>query len=243
MRLHNTRLTLAIALASLAAQGAARGQSIGFGASPGRAAYRPAVQWNDGPYFRAASHWDPYAPHHRPSPSDLIASAPPSIPRKRRTQLYPHGVYSPFYPNQGTLYNYSEGFSPYSGFAPWYKATYQFTPSREQVQNGRAQFFRSAPRPPAGVLPPLPPARLVTVAPSRPGAGRCDANTCRRFPFHHEPRSRPRRPGCTDRASPESDSSSRTLAAGSGRIHDQRDSRWPRVERCPYPAFSSRSCT
>ncbi len=162
MRLRKTRLTLAILLAGMAATCPARGQTIGYGASPGRAAYRPQAQWNNGPFY-TTQHVNPYAPH--PIATTNLYAVEPLVPPYTSG---PHGVYSPFYPGIGRLYDYSEGFSPYSGFAPWYQATYRINPSRELVQQARSRFFRSAPRPPFGVLPPLPPPRLVTVAPSRP---------------------------------------------------------------------------
>ena len=162
MRPIKIRLTLAILLAGVAAVSTARGQSTGYGASPGRASYRPDWQWNNGPFY-TTPHVNPYAPHAA-STTNLYFAEPIVPPYSS----YPHGLYSQFYPGAGPLYSYNEGFSPYSGFAPWYRATYGVNPTRDLVQQARTRFFRSAPRPPAGVLPPLPPPRLVTVSPSQP---------------------------------------------------------------------------
>jgi hypothetical protein len=145
----------------------ARGQSLGYGASPGpRYAYRPTSQWNNGPYY-TVPHWNAYAPH-RTSPANLYDSMPLVPP----WTTGPHGLYPTFFPGQGTLYRYAEGFSPYSGFSNWYAQDYRVDATREVVQQARTMFFRSAPRPPEGVLPPLPPARPVPTAtqPTRPAA-------------------------------------------------------------------------
>ncbi len=127
-------------------------QSIGYGASPGRAAYRPNSQWNNGPYY-TAPHVDPYAPH--PAVWTGLYAQQALVPPWTRTG--PHGLYTWFYPGNGTLYPYVEGFSPYSGFAPWYARTYEIVPNREVAQGARDAFFRSAPYPPAEYLPALPP--------------------------------------------------------------------------------------
>src|SRR5205807_991525 len=79
----------------------------------------------------------------------------------------PHGLYGRFTPGLGSLTPYAEGFSPYSGFAGWYQQTYDVVPTRENIAPARVLFFNSAPRPPAGVLPPLPPG----TAPPPPAAG------------------------------------------------------------------------
>lgn len=152
--------TLVGLLLSVAAAGPVSGQSVGYGASPGRAAYRPSVQWNDGPYF-TTPHINPYAPHPRAA-TNLYEAEPLAPP----WSTAPHGLYSTFYPGRGVLYGYDEGFSPYSGFSAWYARTYNIVPTREVVQQGRSRFFRSAPLPPAGVLPPLPPGRPVMIAPT-----------------------------------------------------------------------------
>lgn len=141
-------------------------QSVGFGASPGRASYRPEAQWNNGPYY-TTRHENPYLP--RPAADtgmiNSLANLPPFADG-------PHGLFANYTAGEGALYPYAQGFSAYSGFASWYEKTYGFTPTREQVEKARAEFFRSAPRPPAGVLPPLPPpssgtARVTTVANAR----------------------------------------------------------------------------
>jgi hypothetical protein len=142
----------------------ASAQAVGPGASPGRASYRPSSQWNAGPFF-TAPHWDPYRPHAAID-TTLITSDPNAPPYSTA----PHGKYSTYYPDRGALYPFAEGFSPYSGFAPWYEKTYGVEGTREQIERARVLFFRSAPTPPPGVLPPLPPSRLVAIssAPSQP---------------------------------------------------------------------------
>ena len=134
-------------------------QSYGPGDSPGRAAYRPSSQWNDGPFY-TTPHWNPYAPH-RASSTDLFASMPGNPPYSTA----PRGLYANTNPN-APLYRYSEGFSPYSGYSSWYKKSYSVDPTRDRVIQARTQFFRSAPRPPANVLPPLPPAQPRAAAPT-----------------------------------------------------------------------------
>lgn len=157
-------LTAAL-VAGLAAIGApVSAQTVGFGSSPGRASYRPASSWNDGPYYSTA-HWNPYAPRRAVS-NDFIESEPSQPPFGN----VPHGLWGTYTPGRGALYPYAEGFSPYSGFADWYQSTYNFTPTRDQIITARTMFFESAPRPPDGVLPPLPPApppATVVVARSR----------------------------------------------------------------------------
>ncbi|MCA1685163.1 MAG: hypothetical protein LC745_04105 [Planctomycetia bacterium] len=156
---------LAIGLSVALAADPARGQSVGYGSSPGRAAYRPDAQWNNGPFY-TVPHVNPYAP--RPTaPTNLYGVEPQAPPWSTE----PHGLYSPYYPGRGVLNPYSEGFSPYSGFSAWYARDYGVEGNREQVQQARTLFFRSAPRPPVGVLPPLPPPSPVTISPqavSRP---------------------------------------------------------------------------
>ncbi len=148
-------ISISIAVASA---NHALGQSLGYGASPGRAGYRPSDQWNNGPFYTAL-HVEPYAPHLSAA-TNLYRVEPLAPP----WSTAPHGLYGPYYPGRGVLHPYEQGFSPYSGFSNWYVRAYGVDPSREVVQRSRALFFRSAPRPPEGVLPPLPPARPVTIA-------------------------------------------------------------------------------
>jgi hypothetical protein len=152
--------TLAVALMALGAT--THAQTVGPGASPGRAAYRPNAQWNNGPFY-TTPHWNPYSPH--PTSSTNLYFAEPLLPPWTNG---PHGLYSTFYPGQGTVYPYAEGFSPYSGFSSWYVRSYNVDATREVVQQARTLFFRSAPRPPDGVLPPLPPPRIVPAFRSTP---------------------------------------------------------------------------
>ena len=146
---------LALGLALLVAVGGSNAQSVGSGASPGRAAYRPQGDWNDGPYY-TVNHVNPYTPKSAVA-NDLFESQPTQPPYSNG----PRGIYGEFTPDRGSLKPYSEGFSPYSGYSRWYQKTYGVNPTREDVERARAAFFRSAPRPPAGVLPALPPSGLV----------------------------------------------------------------------------------
>ena len=134
------RGVFALALVTMVVTAPARGQTVGAGASPGRAAYRPDVQWNDGPYY-TTNHWNAYAPH--PSPTNgLMTSDPTGLPYGS----FARSNYSAFTPGQGALYAYDQGFSPYSGYAAWYKAEYQVEPTRAKVLSAESNFFRSAPR-------------------------------------------------------------------------------------------------
>ncbi|GAC1463324.1 MAG: hypothetical protein NVSMB9_00650 [Isosphaeraceae bacterium] len=125
-------------------------QSVGEGSSPGRASYRPAEQWNDGPFY-TATHWDAFSPHQMRG-IGLFAQVPLAPP----FSMSPHGMFDAFSPGQGPLFEYAEGFSPYSGYSEWYLSQYRIQPTTEDLVRARAQFFRSAPRPPEGVLPDLP---------------------------------------------------------------------------------------
>lgn len=134
------------------AVGDSNAQSIGAGSSPGRASYRPQSDWNNGPFY-TVNHVNPYSP--RPSVSNDLIESQPGLPPYSNG---PRGAYANYTPGQGRLSPYAEGFSPYSGYSKWYLKTYGVNPTRENVERARAAFFRSAPRPPAGVLPALPPA-------------------------------------------------------------------------------------
>jgi len=142
------RRVLALALVAWLAGDRVEGQSIANGASPGRASYRPDGQWNDGPFY-TASHWNPYAPHASPS-NGLTTSDPTGLPYG----AFARSDYSAFRPGRGALYSYDEGFSPYSGYAAWYRAEYGVVPTRAKVVAASTRFFRSAPR-----LPEIPTAR------------------------------------------------------------------------------------
>jgi hypothetical protein len=120
----------------------ARAQSVGFGASPGRASYRPAAQWNNGPYY-TAPHWDPYAPRWSIW-TGLVYNDPNAPPYTN----WPRGRFTTFYPERSTLYTYQQGFAPFSGFAPWYERTYNFTPTERELAVASGRYFRSSPIPP-----------------------------------------------------------------------------------------------
>ena len=159
-------ISLALVAGLLASGATSRAQSIGPFASPGRAAYRPQSDWNNGPFY-TVNHVNPYAPHQSNYAPNLNVSLP-SVPPYTNG---PHGFYGTYTPGRGTLYPYEEGFSPYSGYSAWYQQAHGLVPTRSDVVRGRDTFFRSAPRPPAGVLPPLPPAvvtppRVVAVRPN-----------------------------------------------------------------------------
>ena len=129
----------------------ASAQSIGSGASPGRAAYRPRSDWNNGPFY-TVNHVDPYGP--RPAVDTGLIESDPSLPPFGNV---PHGRYAAVTPGRGALTPYGQGFSAYSGYADWYGRTYGVAATRERVVQARTLFFRSAPAPPPGVLSPLPP--------------------------------------------------------------------------------------
>lgn len=114
-------------------------QSAGNGSSPGRAAYRPAGEWNNGPFY-TAPHVDPYAPRAGSS-SGLIASDPSAPPYSSE----PRGKYGDAYPESAPLRQYEQGFSPYSGYANWYKQTYGVDPTEKQLAQASAAYFRSSP--------------------------------------------------------------------------------------------------
>ncbi len=134
------RRVLALALVAWVAGDRAEGQSVGGGASPGRASYRPDAQWNDGPFY-TASHWNPYAPNAS-SFNGLTTSDPTGLPYG----AFARSDFSAFRPGTSTLYPYDQGFTPYAGYAEWYKKTYNVTPTRPMVANADNRFFRSAPR-------------------------------------------------------------------------------------------------
>ena len=141
-------------------------QTVGYGSSPGRAAYRTPEQWNSGPYY-TTYHIDPYAPHRMPD-TTLQYSEPTASPFGDA----PRGRFGTFSPSQGNLYRYEQGFSPLSDYADWYRQTYRFTPNDDQILNARRDFFRSAPiQSYVRVLPPLPgipgPSSAVAAAPAQ----------------------------------------------------------------------------
>jgi hypothetical protein len=136
-------LGAAVAAVALAGwgEGQARGQSYGFGSSPGRASYRPPSQWNNGPYY-TAPHVDPYAP--RPAVWTGYIYYVPSLPPYGSE---PHAPVTAFYAQQGTLYPYQQGFSPFSGYADWYERVYDFVPTERDLARAAVQYFRSSPIP------------------------------------------------------------------------------------------------
>jgi hypothetical protein len=112
-------------------------QMFGSGASPGRGSYRPESVWNDGPYY-TATHVNPYLPHQRVD-NFLIEADPINAPYTSA----PRGHYDAFSPGRGPVFPYAEGFSPYSGFADWYKKTYNFEPTKAQIEQAMRMYFRS----------------------------------------------------------------------------------------------------
>lgn len=128
-----------ISMMALGVSPASRAQTVGFGSSPGRAAYRTPAQWNSGPYY-TTYHIDPYAPHQMPDTA-LQFSEPTASPFGDA----PRGRFATYSPTQGNVYPYDQGFSPLSGYADWYRQTYRFTPDDDQILNARREFFRSAP--------------------------------------------------------------------------------------------------
>jgi hypothetical protein len=136
--------------------GGASAQSVGWGASPGRAAYRPESQWNNGPYY-TTPHVNPYLPHRDPD-TFFFRSDPADPPYS----LAPRGRFDAFSPGRGPVFLYAEGFSPYSGYAAWYQKTYGFKPTEQQVKRAIEMYFRSG-GPRAAVVDP---ARVAGVSPS-----------------------------------------------------------------------------
>jgi len=157
---HQLRIIWAMALGLVLLAAPARGQTVGFGASPGRASYRPDSQWNNGPFY-TTSHVNPYAPHATAYDSQYYSEpiAPPY-------DLAPHGRFSPYSPGAGTLYRYDQGFSPLSGYAGWYERTYNFKPTDDNIASARTDFFRSAPR--SAYVAYLTPLQTTTPAPVPP---------------------------------------------------------------------------
>jgi hypothetical protein len=151
-----------IALVVLAAPGASSAQSVGAGASPGRAAYRPEVEWNTGPYY-TVPHVNPYLPHQR-TDNFLMDTDAPGPPYNTA----PRGHYDAFSPARGDVYPYAEGFSPYSGYANWYKRTNNFRPTEDDVKRATQMYFRSG-GPRVGVVSPAQ-AADIHPAPNRPTA-------------------------------------------------------------------------
>ncbi len=135
-------LTIAWALALVGCPGpSVSAQSVGAGASPGRAAYRPAGQWNDGPFY-SVPHWDAYAPR-RGIDTGLPyseANAPPYTSEPRGTNVA-------YDPARGPLHSYAQGFSPFSGYASWYQQANHFTPTGRDLSAATTQYFRSSPIP------------------------------------------------------------------------------------------------
>jgi len=138
-RVANLRLAAVAVTAGVlaAAVGPADAQSIGFGASPGRASWRPSYQWNNGPYY-TASHWNPYAPHNSLT-NGLIYNEPSAPPYSTE----PRGFYGPFTPGRGALGPYDEGYSAYSGYGDWYLAATGFVPTEEDYARSKVLFLRS----------------------------------------------------------------------------------------------------
>lgn len=126
----------------LAGPAEAPGQGVGPGSSPGRAAYRPEWQWNNGPY-QAVGHWDPYAPHAF-RPADLLYSEPIDPPFSNQ----PRALYGTYDPARPRLQPYAQGFSPFAGYAPWFQKEHRFTPSRRDLVEASGLYFRSSPIPP-----------------------------------------------------------------------------------------------
>jgi hypothetical protein len=137
--------------------GTALAQSVGWGASPGRASYRPEGQWNDGPFY-TAPHVNPYLPH-RAADNFLISADPSSFPYSTA----PRGHYDAYTPGKGPVFPYAEGFSPYSGYADWFKKTYNFEPTRAQLERAVSMYFRSG-GPRVGVIDP---ARAASPSPAQ----------------------------------------------------------------------------
>src|SRR5262249_35928370 len=90
-------------------------QGYGFGDAPGRAAYRPSSLWNDGPYY-TAPHWNPYGP--RPAVTTSLYYYDAMMPPYGNQ---PRAMVTNYYPWQGSLYPYQQGFSPFSGYAAWFQ--------------------------------------------------------------------------------------------------------------------------
>jgi hypothetical protein len=151
--------------------GPASGQTVGLGASPGRAAYRPESQWNTGPFY-TVPHVNPYLPHRR-NDNFLMETDAPGPPYN----LAPRGHYDAFSPGRGPVYPYAEGFSPYSGYADWYLRAHHYRPTEKQVERAIDMYFRSGgPRvnvidPAAAALTRTAPAPSATSSPTpRPRA-------------------------------------------------------------------------
>lgn len=125
----------------LAAASGAPGQSIGPGASPGRAAYRPASQWNDGPYY-TVPHWDPWAPRAAVF-NDYYYNDADAMPYTNA----PRGRFNAYDPGVVPLYPYAQGFSPFAGYSDWYKEANNFEPGRRDLAAAAGQYFRSSPIP------------------------------------------------------------------------------------------------
>ncbi len=161
VRFHGRRGILGLIAIMLGVQvSSAPAQTVGPGDSPGRASYRTPASWNNGPYY-TVHHVDPYGP--RPAVDTGQIETDPSLPPFGGV---PHGRFAAATPNRGSLTPYAQGFSPYSGYANWYRQSYGVVPTRENIVRARTLFFRSAPVPPPGVLPPLPPPTTNTAVAS-----------------------------------------------------------------------------
>jgi hypothetical protein len=120
----------------------ASAQSVGRGASPGRAAYRPESQWNNGPFY-TVPHVDPYGPRG-PSSVDLPHTDPDAPPYTTE----PRGRYGAYDSEGASLRPYDQGFSPFSGYGSWYLRANNFTPTDRDLTGATARYFKSSPIPP-----------------------------------------------------------------------------------------------
>src|SRR4051794_12079167 len=80
----------------------ASAQSVGPGDSPGRAAYRPESQWDNGPFY-TAPHVNPSLPH-RGVDNFLLEADPSTFPYTSA----PRGHFDAFSPGRGPVYPYAE---------------------------------------------------------------------------------------------------------------------------------------
>jgi hypothetical protein len=60
---------------------------------------------------------------------------------------HPRGKFTPYEPEYAPLYNYREGFSPFSGYSGYYERRFRFTPTEQDVARAAVMYFRSSPIP------------------------------------------------------------------------------------------------
>src|SRR5262245_35887982 len=112
----------------------ARAQGYVTGSLIDRGAYRTPAQWNNGPYY-TAPHWNPYAP--RPAIwTGLIYNEPLAPPYNN----HPRGKFPTYHPERAPLYNYAEGFAPFSGYSAYFERRFGFTPTEQDLARAAVAY-------------------------------------------------------------------------------------------------------